>query len=350
MKKVVVVGTVGIPACYGGFESLVENLTRYKSQDVQYTVFCSSSYYKNKIDKHNDANLIYLPMKANGIQSIPYDIFSLIISLFMKPDVILILGVSGCIFLPLVRLLSDAKIITNIDGLEWRRDKWGAIAKYFLKLSEKLAIKFSDVVVTDNKGISDYVLEEYKSKSVTIAYGGDHAVSGNHIPKTDGDYALALCRIEPENNVKMILDAYAESGQNLKFIGNWDSSDYGKSLKETYSTFSNINIVDPIYDLFELERIRAGCSIYLHGHSAGGTNPSLVEMMHFSVPIFAYDCNFNRYTTNDQACYFSSSTNLNKAIQTASDELLLQNSINMKIIADKFYVWDKIAYKYESLY
>ncbi|ENM5889533.1 glycosyltransferase family 1 protein [Vibrio mimicus] len=350
MKKVAIVGTVGIPACYGGFESLVENLTKYKSNNIDYTVFCSSGSYKEKLESHNGARLIYIPINANGVQSIPYDIFSLLKALFLKPDVILILGVSGCIFLPFIRFFSNSKIVTNIDGLEWKREKWSTLAKRFLKFSEMVAVKFSHVVVTDNKGIGDYVFDEYGIETTTIAYGGDHAFTGRKTLTSQEKYALALCRIEPENNVKMILDAYAISGRYLKFIGNWDSSEYGKLLKKEFSSYSNIDIIDPIYDVSRLEEIRAGCTIYLHGHSAGGTNPSLVEMMHFSVPILAFDCNFNRYTTNNKALYFSSSSHLNEVILSASDETFSDISTNMKSLADSLYVWSEISSRYESLY
>ncbi|WP_327082924.1 DUF1972 domain-containing protein [Photobacterium kishitanii] len=133
-KRVFVLGTVGIPACYGGFESLVENLTKYSSESISYTVYCSSNSYEKKTGKYNNASLVYLPLDANGVQSIFYDILSMIRTLFYKPDTTLILGVSGCIFLPVYRLLSKSKIITNIDGLEWKREKWGKVTKKILKV------------------------------------------------------------------------------------------------------------------------------------------------------------------------------------------------------------------------
>lgn len=138
--NIAVVGVVGIPACYGGFESLVENLTLHKSDNVNYTVFCSSKAYQEHLNTHNEAKLVYLPLKANGVQSIPYDILSLVKCLKLKPDVVLILGVSGCIFLPFFKLFSKAKIVTNIDGLEWKRDKWNWLVKKFLKFSERIAV------------------------------------------------------------------------------------------------------------------------------------------------------------------------------------------------------------------
>ncbi|WP_258405578.1 DUF1972 domain-containing protein [Shewanella zhangzhouensis] len=352
--KVAVVGTVGIPACYGGFESLVENITLNHSAGVDYTVFCSEHGYSEKLSKHNDAELIYLPLHANGVQSIFYDIASLIKCLYLKPDVTLVLGVSGCTFLPFYKLLSKSKVITNIDGLEWRRDKWNWFARKFLKLSERLAVNFSDVVVSDNQAITDYVFSEYGKTASTIAYGGDHALRQN-ASFFDGNgsssmYALALCRIEPENNVEMILNAFSKSNTKIKFVGNWNSSDFGRNTRSKYSSFENIELIDPIYDLDKLFELRSGCSFYVHGHSAGGTNPSLVEMMHFGLPIFAFDCSFNRFSTEDRAFYFSSVEELVFLITDYPSDKYKCSGEFMKDIASKRYAWKIIAADYERLY
>ena len=160
-KKVAIIGTVGVPANYGGFESLVENiLGENASPDIAYTVYCSSKNYDSKLSEYKKAKLKYIPLDANGAQSIIYDIISLL-QANCNNDIIVILGVSGCIFLPIYRMFSRKRIIINIDGLEHKRDKWGKWAKRFLKFSEKMAVKYADVIVTDNKGIQDYVKNEY---------------------------------------------------------------------------------------------------------------------------------------------------------------------------------------------
>lgn len=350
MKNVAVIGTVGIPACYGGFESLVENLTSYSSSNIKYHVFCSSKSYPEQLTEYNGASLSYIPLSANGIQSIPYDIYSLICCLFKRPDVTLILGVSGCLFLPIYRLFSNSKIVTNIDGLEWKREKWGRLAKKFLKLSESFAVKFSDVIITDNKAIGDYVDAEYSKSNVVIAYGGDHSIiSGVDVGPTD-DYFLSLCRIEPENNVQMILEAFLNSQQKLKFVGNWDASEFGRDLKRKFATSPNIQILDPIYDINQLYKLRSQCKGYVHGHSAGGTNPSLVEAMHFEKPIFSFDCSFNRYSTENRAFYFDSAKGLLNLIDTSTIKSLVDNAKFMKAIANDNYTWEKVNSNYERLY
>lgn len=355
MKKVAIIGTVGVPANYGGFESLVENLLGDNtSTNIVYTVYCSSKSYKEEKDTYKGAKLKYIRLNANGAQSAFYDIVSML-KTTNKYDVALILGVSGCLFLPFFRLWFKNKIIVNIDGLEHRREKWGKFAKWFLRKSEAMAVKCADVVVTDNKGIQDYVTEVYHKDSVMIAYGGDHVarevsfdiqekILREYGVKKD-NYAISVCRIEPENNCHIILEAFSKSGKKLIYIGNWDRSEYGKLLKEKYSKYTNINIHIPEYDLDTLYALRSNAEMYIHGHSAGGTNPSLVEAMFFGKPILAYDVVYNRATTDEQAYYFKS-----------SDELLAlldKNDLKgetMKLIAQERYMWRKIACQYENLY
>lgn len=349
MKKVCVIGTVGIPACYGGFESLVENLVDNASENINYSVFCSSKHYTEKLSVYKGAKLHYIPLKANGVQSVPYDIWSLIKCIKLRPDVVLILGVSGCIFLPLFSKLSRCKIVTNIDGLEWKRDKWSKLEKRFLKFSEYLAVKYSHSVITDNKAIGDYVFEEYGVDSTVIAYGGDHALRDVEVNQAEMEYALSICRIEPENNIEMILKAFSKSGHHLKFVGNWDVNEYGKRLKKEYSKYKNIEIIDPIYDLDTLFSLRKKSAIYVHGHSAGGTNPSLVEMMHFGVPIVAYDCNFNRYTTQNYAKFFSDSEELIEHLAMRND-CWKESGKQLSYVAQQDYTWKRINEQYEHLY
>lgn len=342
-----IIGTVGVPACYGGFETLVENLLDENLHNKNITVYCSSKAYSVKPDSYKNANLKFIPLNANGAQSIPYDIWSLFHAVFSeKSKNILLLGVSGAICLPVLRLFSKTRIITNIDGLEWRRSKWGALAKRFLKFSEKIAVKYSDVVVADNQAIADYVQSEYGCTSEVIAYGGDHAVI-NELTAHDEGYALALCRIEPENNVELILESFSKTDKKIQFIGNWSNSVFGQEMKAKYQHFPNIQIVDPIYDLVTLFEIRTRCSYYVHGHSAGGTNPSLVEMMHFAKNIVAFDCNYNRASTEGEANYFSDETELVALIRDSST---LVNSDKMLEIAERRYTWNIVKAQYFALF
>lgn len=357
MKKISIIGTVGIPAKYGGFETLVEYLTENLNNEFLLDVYCSSENYPDKSEKYNGADLKYINLKANGIQSIPYDIISIFKSL-KKSDILLILGVSGCIVLPLVKLISKKYIIVNIDGLEWKREKWNRFTKLFLKFSESIAVKYSNSVITDNKVINDYVKEKYNVDSHLIAYGADHVTKElfdenflRKYPFVKDKYAFKVCRIEPENNIHVILEAFSNSPElNIVCIGNWLNSDYGKNLRKEYDNYKNIFLLDSIYDQKVLNQFRCNCSLYVHGHSAGGTNPSLVEAMYLGLPIFAFAVNYNKETTANKAKYFNDVMELISLLKNIKGDELNRIANEMQIVAEERYKWSIISEKYSSLF
>lgn len=356
MKRVAIVGTQGVPAQYGGFETLVENIIGdHRSGEVEYTVFCSAKDYETQRATYKGTTLKYIPLfHANGIQSTPYDCLSML-RCITGYDTVVVLGVSGGLFLPIFRLLYHKQLIVNIDGREYTRAKWGRFAKWFLKTSEAMAVRSADVVIADNKEIQRYVLETYHKRAELIAYGGDHVlrtVSEERQTQILQDlqverkaYAVSICRIEPENNCHITLEAYAQSHQPLVFIGNWNWSKYGQELKERYGNSPNIHIVDSVYDLDVLYTLRKHARVYIHGHSAGGTNPSLVEAMFFGCPILAYDVVYNRETTYNQAYYYTNSTDLIRLSQSSH-----LDGTRMQELAQQHYLWKTIVKQYEALF
>lgn len=354
--KIAILGTVGVPGRYGGFETLADNLVLYHSASnhgSDLTVWCSTKDNADHPERYESAALRYVSLRANGPQSVLYDAISLYQAVRGGYDQIILLGVSGAIALPLVRLLSNARITTNIDGIEWKRDKWNALAKAYLKFAERLAVKFSHTVVADNRAIADYVEASYDLEAVVIPYGGDHAQSA--VPNETaaatlpGEYALGLCRIEPENNVAMILEAFSQLDQPLVFVGNWDSSAYGRKLKAKYGNHPSITIHDPVYEQSALRAIRDRATLYVHGHSAGGTNPALVEMMHFGIPIAAHGCLFNRHTTEDSALYFASTEELRAIVRGLTEQQSGAVGDAMREIARRRYTWSTIGEAYFRL-
>lgn len=355
--KISIVGIVGIPSKYGGFETLAENLVKYQSTvslSCMITVYCSNKSYPSKVPSYLGARLKYLPFRANGAQSVIYDAFSILSSTYHRSDVILLLGVSGAIVLPFVRLLSTAHIVTNIDGIEWKRAKWHGLAKAFLRFSESVAIHFSHAVISDNAAIYEYIKHTYAVDSHIIAYGGDHALAVESVAVDEYElpdkYALSVCRIEPENNIHIILEAFSKMvTHNLVMVGNWDNSDYGRMLRKQYALCENLFMLDPNYDMGKLKTMRSQSSFYVHGHSAGGTNPSLVEAMHFGKAIIAFDCNYNRSTTEDKALYFHNSEKLQELINTMDMTIADKIGLDMVEIANRRYTWCIVAKQYFSL-
>jgi glycosyltransferase involved in cell wall biosynthesis len=357
VKQVAIVGTVGLPARYGGFETLAEYLADHLAHTYQITVYCSSKSYEERPSRYKGVSLRYVPLNANGIQSILYDVVALI-SAVRFADTVLVLGVSGCIILPFLKALTSNRYVVNIDGLEWKRGKWHAFAKWFLRFSEKLAVRYADAVITDNKVIQDYVLEEYSRETTLIAYGGNQAANLDVSEATSvgypfvlQPYAFSVCRIEPENNLHVILEAAGKSSSlPLVIVGNWEASDYGRKLRAQYSGVPYMYLLDPIYNQNELDQLRSHCCLYLHGHSAGGTNPSLVEAMSLGLPIFAFDVDYNRETTEHAACYFSSAEELTCMLDSLSERELVAAGERMAAIAGRRYRWDIVANQYAALF
>lgn len=356
-KKLAIVGTVGVPANYGGFETLVENLLDLFPKYFDVTVFCESRSYPEKEETYKGAKLVYLNLRANGIQSIIYDIISILKS-FRTHNYILLLGVSGALILPFIKPFSKAKIVTNIDGLEWKRDKWGWFAKRFLKFSERLAVKFSHKVIADNKHIQSYILNEYGRDSTFIAYGANHAAVVDpelylkKFPFLKGPYIFTVCRIEPENNIEMQLQAFENNDIQYPYVivGNWNSNDYGINLYRKYSKIKGLILYNPIYDIDELNVLRSNCFFYLHGHSAGGTNPSLVEAMYLGLPILAFGVNYNLETTFGKAVYFDNNENLRDVLMNLDAIDRESIKVDMLKLAKKHYSWRGITKKYIKVF
>lgn len=356
MTKVAIVSIQGLPACYGGFESLAENLVGENcSGSISYTVFCSSKEMPSRQSFHGSARLRYLPFSSHGAGSVIYDTVAFALSI-RRYDVVLVLGATGGLFFPLIKIFAKARVILNVDGIEHRRDKWSLPTRMFLAVSERMAVFAADVIISDNAGIGKYVQDHYGRDAIHIAYGGDQAlrdVSQEDQVLTlekygvkDKDYALSICRIEPENNCHMTLEAFSKNGMELVFVGNWEKSSYGRKLKARYSSFRNIHIVNALYNLDELYALRNNMTVYVHGHSVGGTNPSLVEAMFFGRRILAYDVIYNRSTTGALAQYYSSADELAEAALNGSNE----SGILISEFAQKHYTWRRIVSKYEALY
>lgn len=353
-----IIGTVGLPPCYGGFETLAAQLTCRIAAQYRIQVFCTGHRYPDSVSRPkewNGAFLRYVDWSANGWQSIPYDIVSLWLSA-RRSRVLLVLGVSGCLILPLIRFFwPSTRIVTNVDGLEWKRSKWGFLARTFLRLSEWFAVHFSHAVVSDNQGIYDYISQKYGTNSYLIAYGGDQdtEIGYTSVPVPvdtrfdSGSYHLALCRIEPENNIEAILEAFKNSPEkSLVFVGNWDVSEFAKVMRSRFGSLPNIELKDPIYSLNHLKSLRKSARAYIHGHSSGGTNPSLVEAMHSGMAVMAFDINYNRHTTHNKAIYWQDTDTLAMSLCSTPNQDFARVASNMRDIAQSHYTWTLVANQY----
>jgi glycosyltransferase involved in cell wall biosynthesis len=207
------------------------------------------------------------------------------------------------------------KLVVNIDGIEWRRTKFSKKVRLVLRLFDFCAQLAANKIIYDNEGLHDYVIKPFRNKAVCIAYSGDHVKRFPDVEKEN--FALTICRIEPENNIEILIEAAKKSNlEKYVVIGNWGNSEFGRRIKNE-NLSSKVVLLDPIYDAEVIGKYRESCAIYLHGHSVGGTNPSLVEMLYYDCALICFDCVFNRATAKNDSAYFSTVNELVEKINAA---------------------------------
>jgi len=357
--KVAIVGTNGIPAAYGGYETLADNLSKEIGERVDLTVYCSSiqkkkHYIKSKV--YNHAKLRYSIFKANGVQSLVYDTLALFRSA-IKDDVILYFGPSAGFLIPLLRLLGCKKnIIVNHGGLnEWEREKYSKFQKKFTKFVHKYAALYSTYNIADNDLYRKSLRNVFGVDSIIIKYGGDHAKSVDYneellakYPFLNKDYAVSVSRAQVDNNLHVVLDAYSKMPERLLvLVSNWLVSDYGKDLREKYyNKYRNIIVLDAIYNPEEINAIRSNAQFYIHSHSRCGTAPSLCEAMSLGLAIIAYDVPVNHETTREHALFFKDSESLINSVKNVNDAQTKELAAYSKQIAEEEFKWSHIADQY----
>jgi glycosyltransferase involved in cell wall biosynthesis len=357
--RIAIIGTRGIPNNYGGFEQLAEFLSlglREKNHEVW--VYSSHRHpFREKTWKGINIIHCYDPEQQIGtIGQFVYDLNCILDSRKRKFDVILNLGyTSSSVWMRLFP--RAAKLITNMDGLEWKRTKYSKTVQSFLKKAESWAVKRSSVLVADSMAIQDYLKEKYGRPSTFIAYGAElfDNPDDSVLKRYDlhsGKFSMLIARMEPENNIEMILDGVVASKVDEPFVvvGNTKNK-FGTYLVAKYRSEKRIRFLGPIYDSVVINNFRFYCRLYFHGHSVGGTNPSLLEAMGCRSLIAAHGNEFNKSVLGADAFYFSGiadvSSILEKTDRDAPGPVRMVESNFEKIRVN--YSWDKIVARYEKL-
>ena len=357
--RIHIVGTHGVPARYGGFETLADMLCRTLGNDFDITVYCNGSLYPEKPKNYFGASLIYVPLNASGFKGIFYDLITYIHAL-SGSDIILYLSPVGSGFITPLKLLTRKKVVVNHGGLnEWEREKLNALKKRWAKFNHRVAARFADINIADNTVYQQSLRENFNTESVVVKYGGDHAAS---IPASDETllkkypfvtekYAVSVSRAQVDNNLHMALEAFSKFNRyKLVLISNWNVSGYGKQLFDKYFKHQNIILLDAIYDSRELDFLRGNAYVYIHTHSRCGTAPSLVEAMYLKQPVISYDVKTNRETTHNKAFYFSGTNTLINVLNTINNSTREQNANEMYRIASSIYTWGNISGQYKKLF
>ena len=385
-KKIVfILGTKGIPANYGGFETFIEKLTLNQiDKSIQYFVSCQKTpeeYKKNrKMYEHNGA--VCFPVRVPDIgpaKAVYYDYMSLkwVLKYIKKYNLEnAIIFICACRIGPFIVLnrkkikVSGAKLIINPDGHEWLRAKWNKVIKKYWRFSEKLCVKNADLLICDSANIEKYIQDTYKKyqpRTTFIAYGSE--TSKSSLKEDDerliswyrkwnlspGEYYVNIGRLVPENNYETMVREFMKSKSRKKmvFVATIGKSKFFDELKRSlhFEKDSRIKFVGGIYDQELLKKIRENAYGYVHGHSVGGTNPSLLEALGTLDLNLLYDVGFNREVGEEGALYWSlKDGNLSRLIDYADclpeTEIARLGQIAHDRIA-RFYTWERIDRQYE---
>ncbi|MDM8203640.1 DUF1972 domain-containing protein [Faecalicoccus acidiformans] len=382
MKNVFIIGSKGIPANYGGFETFVDELvSRKQNKNIQYHVACMSDNV-NEFE-YNGAHCFNINVPSIGAaKAVYYDIEALkycvnyIKERKLSGSIVYILA---CRIGPFVKKYvkqlhnMNCKVYVNPDGHEWKRSKWNTFIKKYWKLSERLMVKYADLLICDSKNIEKYIQNDYKKynpSTTFIAYGADinKSTLKDDDPKVlewyekhqvkPKSYYLIVGRFVPENNYETMIKEFMKSNtkRDLVLITNVEKNKFYDQLKEEthFDQDKRIKFVGTVYDTQLLKKIRENAYAYIHGHEVGGTNPSLLEALASTDLNLLLDVGFNREVAEDGAFYWTKDDNyLSKTIEKINvlkDSTRITLSYRAKERIDLEYSWNKIVDDYEILF
>ncbi len=358
--RVALIGTRGVPASYGGFETAVEEIgQRLVARGHHVTVYCRGAEDET-LEEYLGMHLVHLPaVKSKSLETLSHTALSTA-HLFAHgaPDVAVVFNAANSPFLPVLRA-RGIPVATHMDGLEWKRAKWNGLGRRYYRLAESLAVRWSDALIADAQGIADYYLDEFGTDTDLIAYGAPilrDAASDKLAPLdlAPGAYHLVVARFEPENHVDLAVMAALSSAaaKPLVVVGSAPYADaYTARIRELVGDSDRVRLLGGIWDQEQLDQLYAHACTYVHGHSVGGTNPSLLRAMGAGTAVLAYDVNFNHDVLGPDGRYFSTPADLAAALMDAeSDPDELQAlATRLQERAEAVYRWDDVTDRYEAM-
>lgn len=380
MKNVFIIGSKGIPARYGGFETFVEKLTeKQMSKEIKYHVSCLAN--DTREFEHNGARCFNVKVPNIGsAKAVYYDIMALRkCIMYIKENKIedAIVYILACRIGPFIGFYKKqlkklgTTLFVNPDGHEWKRGKWNGAIRQYWKISEKIMVRHADLLVCDSVNIENYIKEDYKQynpKTTFIAYGADTEKSKLNDNDTtllkwykkngikEKEYYLVVGRFVPENNYETMITEFMKSNTKKDFvlITNVEKNKFYEQLKEKtgFDKDLRIKFVGTVYDQELLKKIRENSYGYFHGHEVGGTNPSLLEALATTDLNILLDIGFNREVAMNAAIYFNKKDgNLSKLIDNELDSKEIEDlGVKAKDRINKEYNWINIVGKYEDLF
>jgi glycosyltransferase involved in cell wall biosynthesis len=355
-KTVAIIGTRGIPNSYGGFEYFAEHLSvSLVNKGYQVLVLEPT---KALVKLENYQGVVRIPIKVSklfphAIRKIIYGCKSLKKAKRINADAIICCGYTPALFFIFYSKSFRKKIIVNLDGIEWKRAKWNFVGKLFLRLTEYLSVKWSGKLVADNKGIKDYILKKHGEETELIAYGVNIPTKKPEVGPltakglTPNNYGLTVARIEPENQIELIIKSFITAGKTLVIVGGLCNR-YAKTLHNIYSNLPNVVFWGAEYNSDNLLSLRSHANLYVHGHTVGGTNPSLLEAMACGCKIAAHNNMFNHHTLDNTGLFFDNERQLSDLIENYWNKTESWGT-DAKLRAAEQYSWEVVTNKYIGL-
>lgn len=356
---IAMVGTRGVPAAYGGFETAIEEVGRRlaaRGHDV--VVYTRGSERREK--EYLGMRVVHLPaIPVKQIETLSHTGLSALHLMFRRrPDATFVFNAANSPFLPLLRL-RRAPVGLHMDGLEWRRSKWGPRGKAYYRWAEQFGVRTADALIADAPGIADYYRHQFDVPTELIRYGApileelpDRSVA--EMDLTSGGYHLVVARFEPENHVLEIVEGYhaSDAALPLVVVGSAPySAEYTQAIQRVADGDDRIRLVGGVYDQELLDALYANAVTYLHGHSVGGTNPSLLRAMGAGTAVIGFDVPFNREVTDGHGWFFADAADVAAHVSAAEadPELTSSRAKNVQEIARDRFRWDDVADEYEAL-
>ena len=357
--SIAILGTRGIPANYGGFETFAQELSlRLVERGHDVTVYCRSHHTPRDLGSFQGVRLVVLPtIRHKYFDTVAHSFLSSLHCLGARPDVVLLCNSINSSLIPILKL-SGARVAINVDGLEWQRKKWNALGKALYRISEKIACLTANEIVSDSKTIQSYYQEVHRTPTTFIPYGAptERAETRKSLQRFDlkpGKYLLYVSRFEPENNAHLVLEAFARARSRFKLVMVGDAP-YAKRYISRLKDMAGPDVVFTGYVFGERYReLMSHAYSYVHATEVGGTHPALVEAMGMGHGALVADTPENREVAGDAALFFSleGPKDLAEKIRFALDnpELLKELSRKARERVGTLYNWDRVADAYETL-
>jgi glycosyltransferase involved in cell wall biosynthesis len=355
------VGTRGVPARYGGFETCVEEVgQRLVKAGHDVVVYCRTTAGPDELDEfpqeHLGMRLVYQPaVPKKTLETLSHTGMSALHLVRHRTDVALVFNSANSPFVPMLRA-RGIPVATHVDGLEWKRAKWQGTGRRYYRMAESMAVRWSDALIADAQGIADYYRAEFDAPTELIAYGAPILIDeSNDMVRRLGlrprRYHLVVARFEPENHVDMIVEGYARSRARLPLVV-VGSAPYADAYTARIRSLCDdrVRLLGSVWDQRLLDQLYANSATYLHGHSVGGTNPSLLRAAGAGASTIAFDVNFNREVLDRAGRYFRTADQVTDEVELAESDGF-ENARRGALARARalHYDWDDVARRYESL-